>query len=221
LAAGGDRRRCGWFRVGGGWRNGTVADANCAGRGAPSTPRKTSEAGGHYFTDNDFHNIGIGIIRHNVVALAHLTDQLIKSGNADAIDRAAVATDFSALGRFLIPQKKADIAAFKTPDIRKILVTGPYFHDGSQETLWDVIDHYNKGDWLQDPYLDEDIQPEIDDLVACLASLTSAQYREQGEKELARQREIARTNRPQRDTGLWPETGPARATQPLTSFKRC
>jgi cytochrome c peroxidase len=43
-------------------------------------------------------------------------------------------------------------------------------------------------------------EPEIDDLVAFLASLTSAQYREQGEKELARQREIARTNRPQRDT---------------------
>jgi cytochrome c peroxidase len=74
------------------------------------------------------------------------------------------------------------------------------------ETLWDIVDHYNKGDGLQDPYLDEDIQPlalsepEIDDVVAFLASLTSAQYREQGIKELARQREIARTNRPQRDT---------------------
>jgi cytochrome c peroxidase len=158
------------------------------------------------FTDNKFHNIGIGILRHNVVALAGQAEQLIKSGNTGAIDRAAVGTDFSALGRFLISKKEADIAAFKTPDIRNILVTGPYFHDGSQETLWDVIDHYNKGDSLNDPYLDEDIQPlaltepEIDDLVAFLASLTSAQYREQGEKERARQREIARNNRPQRDT---------------------
>jgi hypothetical protein len=101
----------------------------------PAPPERRPKREVTTFTDNDFHNIGIGIIRHNVVALAHLTDQLIKSGNADAIDRAAVATDFSALGRFLIPQKKADIAAFKTPDIRKILVTGPYFHDGSQETL--------------------------------------------------------------------------------------
>jgi cytochrome c peroxidase len=33
-----------------------------------------------------------------------------------------------------------------------------------------------------------------------MASLTSAPYREQGIKELARQREIARTDRPQRDT---------------------
>jgi cytochrome c peroxidase len=89
------------------------------------------------FTDNDFHNIGIGIIRHNVVALARQAEELIKSGGAEAIDRAAIETDFSALGRFLVTKKEADIAAFKTPDIRNVLVTGPYFHDGSQQTLWD------------------------------------------------------------------------------------
>jgi cytochrome c peroxidase len=158
------------------------------------------------FTDNQFHNIGIGIIRHNVVALARQAEQLINSCHAEAVDQAAIGTDFSALGRFLITKKEADIAAFKTPDIRNILVTGPYFHDGSMATLWDIVDHYNKGDGLQDPYLDEDIQPlalrepEIDDLVAFMASLTSAQYKDQGIKELARQREIAQTNRPQRDT---------------------
>ena len=159
-----------------------------------------------YFTDNDFHNIGIGIIRHNVVALARQAEQLIDSGDPMAIDRAAIQTDMSALGRFLITKKEPDIASFKTPDLRNVLVTGPYFHDGSQETLWDVMDHYNKGDGLQNPYLDEDIQPlalaegEIDDVVAFLASLTSATYAEQGRKELARQREISRTKRPQRDT---------------------
>jgi len=158
------------------------------------------------FTDNDFHNIGIGIIRHNVVALARQAEQLINSGDTSAIDRAAIQTDMSALGRFLITKKEKDIASFKTPDIRNVLVTGPYFHDGSQETLWDVIDHYNKGDGLQNPYLDEDIQPlaltesEIDDLVAFMASLTSGIYKEQGATELARQRVLSRTNRPQRDT---------------------
>ena len=159
-----------------------------------------------YFTDNDFHNIGIGIIRHNVVALARQAEQLIDSADPTAIDRAAIQTDMSALGRFLITKKEPDIASFKTPDLRNVLVTGPYFHDGSQETLWDVMDHYNKGDGLQNPYLDEDIQPlaltegEIDDVVAFLASLTSADYAEEGRKELARQREISRTKRPQRDT---------------------
>jgi cytochrome c peroxidase len=156
--------------------------------------------------DNDFHNIGIGIIRHNVVALASQAEQLIKSGDTAAIDRAAIQTDMSALGRFLITKKEKDIASFKTPNIRNVLVTGPYFHDGSQETLWDVMDHYNKGDGLQNPYLDEDIQPlalterDIDDIVAFMASLTSASYKEQGAAELARQRALSRTRRPQRDT---------------------
>src|SRR5438552_4983027 len=158
------------------------------------------------FTDNDFHNIGIGIIRHNVVALARQAEQLIESGDTSAIDRAAIQTDMSALGRFLITKKEKDIASFKTPNIRNVLVTGPYFHDGSQETLWAVIDHYNKGDGLQNPYLDEDMQPlaltetDIDDRVAFMASLTGAIYKEQGAAELARQRALSRTNRPQRDT---------------------
>src|SRR5713226_2129097 len=147
------------------------------------------------FTDNDFHNIGIGIIRHNVVALARQAEQLINSGDTAAVDRAAIQTNMSALGRFLITKKEPDIASFKTTNLRNVLVTGPYFHDGSQETLWDVMDHYNKGDGLQNPYLDEDIQPlalaegDIDDLVAFLASLTSADYKEQGIKELARSEE--------------------------------
>jgi cytochrome c peroxidase len=158
------------------------------------------------FTDNDFHNIGIGIIRHNVVALARQAEQLLDSGDTAAVDRAAIQTDMSALGRFLITKKEADTASFKTPNLRNVLVTGPYFHDGSQETLWDVMDHYNKGDGLVNRWLDEDIQPlalterDIDDLVAFLASLTSPDYRELGVQELERQRALSRTSRPQRDT---------------------
>jgi cytochrome c peroxidase len=157
------------------------------------------------FTDNDFHNIGIGIIRHNVVALAKKARQLLASGDTAAIDRAAIQTDMSALGRFLVTKKQSDIAAFKTPNLRNLLLTAPYFHDGSQATLWDVVDHYNKGDGLKDPYLDEDIVPlalserDIDDLVAFLASLTSPPYKEAAALELARQRALSKTTRPQRD----------------------
>jgi len=85
-------------------------------------------------------------------------------------------------------------------------VTAPYFHDGSQKTLWDVMDHYNKGDGLQNPWLDEDIQPlalteeQIDDVVAFLAALTSLDYKELAANELERQRGLPRTSRPQRDT---------------------
>jgi cytochrome c peroxidase len=158
------------------------------------------------FIDNDFHNIGIGIIRHDVVALARQAEKLVASGDTAAIDRAAIQTDMSALGRFLITKKEADSASFKTPNLRNVLVTGPYFHDGSQETLWDVMDHYNKGDGLKNPWLDEDMQPlaltehDIDDVVAFLASLTSPDYKELGAQELERQRALSRTNRPQRDT---------------------
>jgi len=66
--------------------------------------------------------------------------------------------------------------------------------------------HYNKGDGIQNPWLDADMQPlslselEIDDVVAFLATLTTAQYQHRGVEELARQRALSRTTRPQRDT---------------------
>jgi cytochrome c peroxidase len=158
------------------------------------------------FTDNDFHNIGIGIIRHRVVPLAVQAERELAQGHLQDIDRAAIESETSVLGRFLITKREADIASFKTPDLRNVLVTAPYFHDGSQQTLWDAVDHYNKGDGLANPWLDEDIQPlaltepEIDDLVALMASLTSPQYKELGEKEYARQLALSKTSRPQRDT---------------------
>ena len=159
-----------------------------------------------YFTDFDFHNIGIGILRHQVTPLALQAMQQIEKGDLPNVDRAAIQSDFSVLGRFLLTRKEADIASFKTPTLRNVLVTGPYFHDGSMETLWDAMDHYNKGDGVKDPWLDDDMQPlaltedEIDDLVEFLASLTSAEYKELGIKELARQRALSRISRSQRDT---------------------
>ena len=94
----------------------------------------------------------------------------------------AIQSDTSIVGRFLVTKKENDIASFKTPNLRNVLITAPYFHDGSQATLWDVLDHYNKGDGIKDQWLDEDMQPlalsesEIDDVVAFLAALTSARY---------------------------------------------
>jgi cytochrome c peroxidase len=172
------------------------------------------------FTDNDFHNIGIGILRHHVVPLARRAEQLVDSGHAPTVDRAAIQTEMTALGRFLVTKTRSDIASFKTPNLRNLLLTGPYFHDGSQETLWDVVDPYNKGDGLRDPFLDEDIQPlalrenDIDDLVAFLASLTSKEYAQRGARELERQRKIARVRRPQRDTAraFGPKPPPAKET---------
>jgi cytochrome c peroxidase len=158
-----------------------------------------------FFVDHSFHNIGVGIVRNNVVALACRAQAQLNSGDRIAVDQAAIQSELSVLGSFLVTKQPADIASFKTPSLRNVLITAPYFHDGSERTLWDVVDHYNKGG-MPNPWLDKDIQPlalsetEIDDIVAFMATLTSAQNRGQGVKELARQRAIARTSRPERDT---------------------
>jgi cytochrome c peroxidase len=158
------------------------------------------------FTDDAFHNIGVLIVRHRVVPLARQAEKAIAKGDTIAIDQAAIGTPMSALGRFLISRADSDIASFKTPDLRNVMVTAPYFHDGSSATLWDVMDHYNKGAGTRDPFLSTEIQPlalhetEIDDFVALMASLTSPIYKDLGEKELARQRQLSRTSRPQRDS---------------------
>jgi len=39
----------------------------------------------------------------------------------------------------------ADKGKFKPPSLRNIAVTAPYMHDGSIETLEDVLDHYSRG----------------------------------------------------------------------------
>ena len=89
--------------------------------------------------------------------------------------------------------------------------------------MWDAVDHYNKGDGLANPWLDEDIQPlaltepEIDDLVAFMASLTGPQYEELGEKEYARQLALSKISRPQRDTAGAFGPKPARSKPPPLS----
>ncbi len=49
------------------------------------------------------------------------------------------------LGRFKVTGQEADKGAFKTPTLRDISKTGPYMHDGSQATLEEVVDFYNRG----------------------------------------------------------------------------
>jgi cytochrome c peroxidase len=173
------------------------------------------------FTDDTFHNIGVEILRHRVVPLARQVEQSVDRGDTIAIDQAAILTPMSALGRYLVTRADSDIASFKSPDLRNAMVTAPYFHDGSAATLWDVMDHYNKGAGLRDPWLDVDIQPlalherDIDDLVALMASLTSPSYKQLAVRELARQRQLSRTSRPQRDSARAFGPKPVQPKSPL------
>jgi cytochrome c peroxidase len=48
------------------------------------------------------------------------------------------------VGRFALTKADLDKGAFRTPTLRNIALTAPYMHDGSQKTLREVIDHYEK-----------------------------------------------------------------------------
>ena len=103
---------------------------------------------GTNFSDEKFHNIGIGW------------------DDSDTLD----------LGRYRVSKNEKDLGAFKTPTLREITKTAPYMHDGRFATLEDVIKHYNKGG-VKNPFLDNQVIPlnlsdsEIKDLLSMLRSL--------------------------------------------------
>ena len=156
------------------------------------------------FSDQKFHNIGIAAHKTDFIGLARKAAVAVRSGDLKQIDELAIQSNLSELGRFLVTKHSNDVGAFKTPTLRNIAVTGPYMHDGSLATLWDVMDHYNKGG-VPNPNLDGGMQrlglseAEIDDMVAFMESLTSPRFAALGRTEMAKQR--AKKNvRPERDT---------------------
>lgn len=159
-------------------------------------------------TDNRFHNIGVSARHRDFEQLALKgLDVLAKDSSLDAIDRLALETDLSELGRFVVSKNRADVGAFKTQQVRNIGITAPYMHDGSLQTLWDVIDHYNKGGEVN-AYLDGGIEPlnltedEVSQLVAFLFTLTDYRLAADNSRELERQKALAAKQRPIRDDAL-------------------
>lgn len=57
----------------------------------------------------------------------------------------AGAKDDADLGRFVVTGRAEDKRRFRTPSLRNVAATGPYFHDGSAATLEAVVDHYDRG----------------------------------------------------------------------------
>jgi cytochrome c peroxidase len=104
---------------------------------------------GVLFTDQQYHNIGIGM------------DQ--KEPDP---------------GRFKVTNKPEDTGAFKTPTLRDIEKSAPYFHDGSAKTLEEAVDIMLAGG-KPNQYLDKkNLQPnkllpeQREDLLNFLRSLT-------------------------------------------------
>jgi cytochrome c peroxidase len=145
------------------------------------------------FGDNRFHNTGVAAGKQDFNQLAKRATESTAAGNKAEIDTLALETDYSDLGRFLVTRKREDIGAFKTPFLRDVLLTGPYMHDGSLETLWDVVEFFNNGG-ERNPFLDAEMKPlglsaaEVDDLVNFLGALTSDRFAELRAAELDRQR---------------------------------
>jgi uncharacterized protein (TIGR03437 family) len=76
------------------------------------------------------------------------------------------------------------VGRFKTPGLRNVEITGPYFHDGGQATLEQVIQFYNRGgDFPPNERNGPNVRPlqlsstEQADLVAFLKSLTDDRVR--------------------------------------------
>ena len=107
----------------------------------------TCHAGAN-FSDEQYHNLGVGM----------------SVKNPD-------------LGRYVVTKQDKDKGAFKTPTVRNVPLTAPYMHDGSQKTLEEVVEWYDKGGHPND-HLSEKIvklnltDQEQRDLVAYMKALT-------------------------------------------------
>lgn len=121
----------------------TLKKANC-----------TSCHSGFNFSDEQFHNLGVGYD--------------------------AKAQTFADLGRWkampIGAKFDSDIGSFKTPTLRDLKHTAPYMHDGSETNLVDVVKFYNRGG-NANRYLDPDMRPlnltdqEIADVAAFMEAL--------------------------------------------------
>lgn len=82
------------------------------------------------------------------------------------------------MGRYAQVPLKLMKGAFKTPTLRDVALTAPYFHDGSAATLTDVVEHYSKGGIVKtnlSPNMQELklSEQEKADIVAFMQALTS------------------------------------------------
>ena len=111
---------------------------------------------GPNFTDEQYHDVG-----------------LRARGPANSPIAQKVGAD---LGRFQVTKNEADRYAFKTPTLRNVAQTWPYFHDGRFHQLQQVVQHFaHGGDGADSAIRPLALSPaEIQDLVAFLEALSGS-----------------------------------------------
>lgn len=136
------------------------------------------------FTDQGFHNTGIGYTRNNTVYHREATMPITLAPGitvqtpSDHFDHASERPP-NDVGRFEVTENPKDRWAYKTPSLRNVALTAPYMHDGSLLTLEAVVDFYDKGgedNPLKDPLLTplNLTKQEKAELVAFMKALTGA-----------------------------------------------
>ena len=153
------------------------------------------------FTDNKFHNLGIGFSRITNKVNVVVGEFLHAARDDRAVDQALLTNDdISEIGRFAVTRQMQDIGQFKTPTLRNVAATAPYMHNGSLKTLAQVVDFYNttippdqNQNGEANPFQSGGIRPlnlsdaQKADLVAFLKTLTSPQFSAAASTSLAMQ----------------------------------
>ncbi|MFO1471138.1 MAG: cytochrome c peroxidase [Turneriella sp.] len=103
---------------------------------------------GSNFSDGKFHNLGVP----QTGGYANGSDNGRSAGITKLLDTAADNGYFNTASAYNdgstnrvsgLAATSADVGAFKTPTLRSINLTPPYFHNGTFDSLWDVVNFYN------------------------------------------------------------------------------
>ena len=131
-----------------------------------------------FFTDGNYRNTGVAVNFSGFNALARQAMAAARHDSGDATLALSKHERAGELGRFLMTRNTLDVGAFRTPSLRNVELTAPYFHDGSAATLEDVVRFYVKGgnenpnrDWQLEPVPLTEVEQR--DLIQFLKALTS------------------------------------------------
>jgi cytochrome c peroxidase len=101
---------------------------------------------GPYFTDQQFHNIGLSQPPGQTLDLGRITGLLVAQ-NQEFGCNSKLIQETDAQGctelKFANTENFDFVGAFKTPGLRHVAETAPYGHDGRFQTLREIINHYN------------------------------------------------------------------------------